>query len=78
MREKYVIECRRLDGTLDFTPPQPESVFGLDAITGITDDAMARVIFRKLPELVGAMHGQNIPQWPSFVDPRWTARTKTW
>jgi hypothetical protein len=76
--EKYIIECRKDDGTLDFSGVQPEQVFGHGAIGGMTDDEMAKVVFRKCPDLKdGAMHGRNIALWPSFVDSRFVARRKT-
>jgi hypothetical protein len=79
MRKLWVIECRKLDGTLDFSGAQPESIFGRASITGITDDSMAHIIYRTLPDLAeGVMCGDNIANWPKLIDPRWTAREKTW
>ena len=34
MNRSYVIEKRQPDGSLDFSHPQPEDVFGLPAIVG--------------------------------------------
>lgn len=72
----WIIECRKPDGTLDFAVPQPESVFGNAAISGMDDHAMAVVIFRKLPDAV--LEGHMIATWPSLLDARWRARQKTW
>lgn len=76
MRELYVIECRNPDGKLDFSGRQPEEVFGRQAITGIDTDAMAKTVWRHAPEAV--MTGDSVSLWPRAVDPRWTARRKTW
>jgi len=76
MNELYVIECRKPDGSLDFAAPQPESVFGMRAINGISEDAMAKIVYRRCPNAV--LTGTNIPSWPANVDPRWHARRKTW
>ena len=78
--DRYVIESLKDDGTLDFTAPRPEDVryFGMDAITGITELAMARVVFERCADVDGKLTGQNVAAWPSFIDPRWTARLKTW
>lgn len=73
---RYVIECRHPDGVLDFAKPQPEDVFGLAAITGIDEDTMGRVVWRHAPDAM--LTGMNLPAWPKFVDPRWSARVKTW
>lgn len=72
----YIIEARTPDGALDFTDPQPESVFGDKAITGITDWDMAQAIYRQSPDAV--LQGDQIALWPRWLDPRWTARPKTW
>lgn len=72
----YVIECRTPDGQLDFEGPQPESVFGERAITGIDDWQMSRVIFARVPDAV--LDGRHIARWPSLIDKRWSARHKTW
>lgn len=75
-RDLYVIECRDNTGKLDFTEPQPDQVFGMGAITGISENEMASVIFRKLPDAV--LTGECVSLWPSLFDPRFTARRKTW
>jgi len=72
----YIIECRDFRGSLDFSRPQPEEVFGMAAITGITEDGMAKTIFRRQPE--ATLQGDRITQWPKLFDSRWTARRKTW
>jgi hypothetical protein len=72
----YVIECRT-NGQLDFTGKQPESFFGNAAITGISEDAMAKVVYRGVgPDVM--LDGLTISAWPSLIDPRWAARSKTW
>lgn len=75
-RDLYVIEARDPDGTLDLRGKQPEEVFGLAAIKGITEDAMAKKIFAKFPDAV--LRGDTISAWPSLFDSRWRARRKTW
>jgi hypothetical protein len=74
--ERYVIEARKPDGSLDFTAPQPEQIFGSVAITGISDDGMARCIFARCPDAV--LDGRYVSSWPKFIDNRFTARLKTW
>jgi hypothetical protein len=74
--DRYIIECRDPRGRLDFARPQPEDVFGLRAITGITEDDLAKAIFAKLPQ--ACLDGGRIPSWPMLLDLRWTARRKTW
>lgn len=76
MNELYVIEARDPDGKLDLRGPQPESVFGNAAITGITEEAMARTVFRHKPE--ACLRGDDLDRWPSLIDPRWIARRKYW
>lgn len=74
--DRYVIECRTPEGKLDFTGQQPEAVFGMEAIQGISEDRMAKVIFRHDPDAV--LTGDRISAWPSVIDSRWIARRKTW
>lgn len=74
----WIIESRNADGVLDFAEPQPESVFGMLAITGITENEMAQRIWATVEVGAHSLHGMNIPVWPSFIDPRWKARRKTW
>lgn len=73
----WVIEARTSDGKLDLTAPQPESVFGNAAITGITDDAMAKIVYRHVSDDV-SLDGRMIGLWPARIDSRWIARRKTW
>lgn len=72
----YIIESRKPDGSLDFAAPQPEQFFGPGAIAGMSADAMAKAIFRKVPD--ANLRGDAIPLWPSLIDSRWRARPKTW
>lgn len=72
----YVIECRKPDGSLDFSGRQPERFFGNAAITGISENAMAKAVFRFKPD--ATMDGRHIARWPSIIDPRFIARQKTW
>jgi hypothetical protein len=74
-RDLWIIESR-VDGKLDFSDPQPERIFGHGAIHGMTEDAMARVVWRHKPDAV--MSGTDIALWPRHIDARWTARRKTW
>jgi len=76
LNQKWVIEKRDADGRLDFSKPQPEDIFGIEAITGCTEDHMVRVIYRRLPNVV--LDGRNIPHWPALVDGSFYARKKTW
>lgn len=76
MSDVYVIECRYPDGMLDFTAPQPESVFGKGVWEGIGADDMAQIIFRHNTTV--ELDGRFIEQWPTALDLRWSARLKTW
>jgi hypothetical protein len=78
MKTVYVIEARRPDGSLDLSGRQPEATFGPNAITGMDDWQMSRVILREVPEQFDKCRGDNVAEWPSFIDPRWHARRKTW
>lgn len=73
---RYVVECRHADGSLDFKEPQPERYFGIGAIQGLDSDAMAKAIFRTKPDAL--LTGDRVSLWPQEIDPRWTARVKTW
>lgn len=73
---KYVIEARHPDGTLDLKSAQPEMLFGEKAITGITEDEMAKVIFHHCPN--ANLHGGNISIWPRALHANWVARHKYW
>lgn len=75
--DRYIIEARDESGALllgDY--PQPETVFGIGAITGLTADDMARVIFRRVPD--ATLDGGSIACWPKLVNLNWIARRKTW
>lgn len=74
-RELYVIEKRGRDGCLDFSAPQPEDFFGLAAITGVSEDAMAKVVYRHCPDVV--LCGTNM-QWAANINPGFHTRLKTW
>jgi len=72
----WIIERRDETGQLLLNDPQPETYFGGGAITGITEDALAKAVFRNFPEAL--MDGRHIPTWPSIVHPEFIARRKTW
>lgn len=73
---RYIIECRDSAGNLDFTGRQPENVFGMGAIKGMDDDAIAKAVWREDPD--ATLDGASLLDWPSLIDPRWRARRKTW
>lgn len=73
---RYVIEARNPDGSLSFDEPQPESIWGMQAITGLTENAMSDAIFRRFPSAI--LTGDSISQWPRIIDARFSARVKTW
>lgn len=75
--QKYVIEKRTEDGALDTSDPQPETVFGQRAVTGIGADEMAKIVYLHAPKGV-QLRGTEIPSWPGHVHPRFRARPKTW
>jgi hypothetical protein len=58
------------------TGTQPEHVFGMGAIQGLTDDAIAKVVYRQCPD--ATLTGGTIAAWPSMIDARFRARPKTW
>jgi len=76
MSKRYIIESRNADGSLKTDGPQPESTFGRNAITGMTDWEMSRVIFRHSPN--ATLNGGEIVSWPAIINPSWIARPKTW
>lgn len=84
MNELWIIEARNPDGSLNLTLPQPHDYFGLGAIRGMTEDAIAKAIFRRFPSAKSGsdtpipLHGTNIGEWPKNIDPRFIARRKTW
>jgi hypothetical protein len=60
MEKKFIIEARDTQGELLLGGyPQPETVFGIGAIQGMTDWAMSRVIFRRFPD--ASLRGDSIP-----------------
>lgn len=75
MSDKWIIEAR-VDGRIVHESPQPEDVFGPAAFRGITEDQIAKVVFRLRPEAV--LDGREIHLWPSNIDKRFVARRKTW
>ena len=74
--DKWIIEQRDEAGGLDFSKPEPYEIFGMESIHGITEDEMARKIFSIKKDAV--MDGRYIADWPKIVNPKWTARRKTW
>jgi len=76
VNDLWIIECRNPDGTLNFEGPQPEDVFGFGAIRGMTDDAMAKIVYARRPDAI--LHGSEIANWPSYINLGWKARRKTW
>lgn len=76
MKNIYIIEARKSDGSLDLSGAQPESYFGSGAITGMDEDAIAKAIFQRSPDAV--LRGDSIPIWPAVIDARFIARRKTW
>jgi hypothetical protein len=76
MSKLWIIEARNADGSLKLDGPQPHEFFGMGAIHGIDDNAMARPIFRKIPD--ASLQGDRISTWPSLINPHWKARVKTW
>lgn len=75
-RNLWIIEARDPYGNLDFKCPAPFTKFGISGIQGITEDEMAKVIFRHKPDAV--LDGRSISQWPALLHPNWIARRKTW
>jgi hypothetical protein len=72
----WIIEARDESGQLIFDCPQPNTFFGLDSIHGMTEDGMAKTIFRKIPD--ATLDGGSIAMWPKLINPHWIARKKTW
>jgi hypothetical protein len=72
----YVIERRNPDGSLDLKGRQPESIFGLPAIQGISEDAIAKIVYRHKPDVV--LDGRYLANWAAEIDPSWHTRVKTW
>jgi hypothetical protein len=72
----WIIEARDESGQLKLDCPQADSFFGMGAIIGMTEDTMAKTIFRKIPD--ATLDGGSIAAWPKLINPHWTARKKTW
>ena len=78
--DQWIIE-KRVFGVLDLSAPQPEQFFGDKAITGITEDQIAKVVYRHVDARGGkdvVLDGRNIAFWPSLIDGSFVARRKTW
>ena len=73
----WIIEARNRNGELEFRTLQPQHIFGRDSITGMSEDAIAKVIYRHDP-LAPPLDGSDIPNWPKRLHPMWVARRKTW
>ena len=76
MVTKYVIEKRHPSGNLDFSDPQAHDVFGMSAIKGITEDEIAKVVFKRLPD--ATLDGMGLLGWAAKVDPKFVTRVKYW
>ena len=76
MKVRYVIEKRDSEGALDFSDPQPEKVFGLKAIEGITEDEVAAVVLTLDPKVV--LHGAEFYGWAALINPGFRTRMKMW
>jgi hypothetical protein len=76
MTTLWIVEKRTADGALDFSDPQPERFFGMAAITGISEDGMAKTVHRLNADVV--LDGRFIAQWPTVINPSFKARRKTW
>lgn len=74
--DKWIVEKRRHDGSLDLTQPQPGEFFGLKSIHGMTLDQMAKSIFKHCPD--AELRGTNVPSWPKCLNKSFVARLKTW
>lgn len=73
----FVVEARDADGKLllgDY--PQPHSVLGDTAITGITLDDLASEIFRRDANV--ELYGTNVGDWARVLDSNWVVRERTW
>jgi hypothetical protein len=74
--QRFVIEKRNPDGSLNFSEPQPERFFGNAAITGITENAIASVVFRHDPD--ATLDGSELCMWARRIDPLFSTRVKYW
>lgn len=81
-RKLWIIESRNEHGELLLRDadgkrlPDPSEFFGIGAIHGMDDNAMARAIFRKIPD--ASLQGDRISTWPKLINKNWIARVKTW
>ena len=71
--KRWIIDAR-IDGRLDLTAPQPQKFFGMAAITGITEDEMAKTVWRHTPDAV--LDDRDIARWAARIDPRFIARER--
>jgi hypothetical protein len=59
----------------------PEAVFGIEAITGITEEQIAKRVWRQL-ESEQRPHRtitcSSVSAWVRMIDARFVARRKTW
>jgi hypothetical protein len=74
--DTWIIERRDENGKLVFDSPQPGMYFGMGAGRGMSNDAMAKVIFRHSKDAV--LDGRFIHQWPAVIHPQFVARIKNW
>ena len=74
--ELYIIERRTPTGELDLKGDQPERLFGMGAIQGMTLDQIAKVVFRHRAKAV--LDGRFSGTWAMMIDPAWKTRRKTW
>lgn len=75
-KQLWIIEARAPDGSLDLRTLQPDALFGTRCYAGITEDDMARVVYRHSPMLT--LDGREIASWPTKLHPGWVARRRTW
>lgn len=75
--ELWIIEARNPDGSLDLRTLQANHIFGMKAITGISEEEMAKTVYRYDP-LTPSLSGRDVPNWPTRLHPKWIARRKTW
>ena len=72
----YVIEPRDEQGHLLLDCPEPYTIFGTEAIHGITLEKIANIVYRQHPEAL--LQGTNIPNWAKCFNKNWVVREKTW
>jgi hypothetical protein len=73
---RWIVECRKPDGTMDLEGQQPHSVFGVSAMTGMKIETLKKTIYARFPDAV--LRPETITAWPSIFDSRWRAKLKTW